>query len=491
MAYSTEISFPRHQASLSALQAYFSDLCQNLGVPEKIRDQVALALEEGLSNFFKHTIPSGDETPLRLRIRFSDEAIQLKARAAGRPFDFSKIPKYRLPQSIEDTPEGLGTFLIEKLMDSVTWRYLEKEGQEFEMQKKLPAPIALHRGASIPAAAEDTRRDHGEIAYRRLSTREEALALASAAWDIYGYGYKDVIYYPDQVVEQSQSGKLLSWIAVNQNNRVVGHYAMMRYAPDAPLGEMGAAFVLPELRKAGVFRELAERIHAEAEKSSAHALFSLSVTNHVATQKASEAMGRLSVALHLASTPAIFVEGAKPGERITTVLNFRQLKPRANRVIYPPPRHRDMILQSYDWLGLTISDGAGKTQEADTGEDRLEYQRDLAWNRAKITAAGGEAVRYKLAAFTEFLVAQQVACIMLAIDLENSSAPALCDAAEALGFFYSGIFPESGQNGHDVLELQFLNGVVLDPAEIKLHQPSAKSIMDYIRRQGATCFAAK
>lgn len=64
---------------------------------------------------------------------------------------------------------------------------------------------------------------------------------------------------------------------------------------------MGAAFVLPEARKGGVFRLLSDRLHAAAAQSGVRALYSLSVTHHVATQKASEALGRITVELRLAT----------------------------------------------------------------------------------------------------------------------------------------------------------------------------------------------
>nr|MBP6809849.1 hypothetical protein [Chromatiaceae bacterium] len=98
---------------------------------------------------------------------------------------------------------------IERTMDSVKWRYLEKEGQEFEMIKRLPAPLppgqgqgqGQGQGHDILHPDRHQVQIQGEIRYRRLQTAEEALALASAAWNLYGYGYKDVIYYPDRVLE--------------------------------------------------------------------------------------------------------------------------------------------------------------------------------------------------------------------------------------------------------------------------------------------------
>lgn len=104
--YRIDIELPRHDASLGAVQALFANLCGSLGVPDPIRREVELALEEGLINFFKHAIPEGVDTPVRLRIEFHNEAIRLVARAAGRPFDFARLPHYQVPRSLEETPRA-------------------------------------------------------------------------------------------------------------------------------------------------------------------------------------------------------------------------------------------------------------------------------------------------------------------------------------------------------------------------------------------------
>ena len=100
-------------------------------------------------------------------------------------------------------------------------------------------------------------------------------------------------------------------------------------------------------------------------------------------------------------------------------------------------------------------------------------------------------MRYKLAAFTEFLTEQGLACIQLALDLEDPGTPALAAAAEDLGFFYSGLFPESGPGGHDMLELQLLNGITIDPGQIRLYQDSGQAIMAYLKTLPGVPFQAE
>jgi hypothetical protein len=266
---------------------------------------------------------------------------------------------------------------------------------------------------------------------------------------------------------------------------VLGHYALIKKHLDDRIAEMGAAFVRPEARGGGLFARLCEVAHTDARMLPLAGLFSLSVTNHLATQKTSERMGRRTVGLMLASSPAIFVEGARPGERITTALNYQSLGPRAPRLLYLPTVYRERLIQSYDWLGLTIME---ENPPSSLPPGRATCDRDLTWNRAVVEVTGGLEAAYKLRAYTELLLEQGVASILLRIDLEDPGAPLLTDEARALGFCYAGILPESLHDGHDALILQRLNGVRLDPAEILLQMDSAKQILAWIQDEAPGLF---
>lgn len=484
--YTAEIKVVRHTVTIGAVQRFFEALCAGLQVPEKARLEIELAIEEGLTNLFQYALPEDSGEPIRITMEFGNDAIRITARAAGRPFDFQKLPEYRPLNVIDEEIGGLGNFLIHQVMDSVQWRYVEKEGQELAMVKNLPVPIesAIAEGTYAPRA--EAVRVQGRIACRLVESDADALALAACAYDIYRYAYKDVIYYPRELLARVQSGQMRAWIAVDEAGTVLGHYAMIKKSPEDPLGEMGAAFVRPELRKDGLFRSLADVAHADALNRGLRGLYSLSVTNHTSTQKASEKMKRISVGIRLASSPAIFVEGAKPGDRVTTVLNYRQLAERPSRSLFIPERYRDLVLDAYRCLGIPSEEAAPGSATA--VPDAVDCQRDPAWNRAVITACGREVACHKLRALTELLVESGIVCIMLSIDLEDPGAPMLTEAAAALGYFYSGIFPES-LHGHDALQLQYLNGVTVNPEEILLYQEPSKRIMAFIRSEAPQVFA--
>ena len=485
--YDAELHISRHAASIPAVQHFFAAVCKELCVSDRTRLQVELALEEGLSNQLKYALAEDTIEYIRVKLEFRHDIIRITARAPGRPYDFTRLPHYEPLCSLDDDAVGLGTFLMDQTMDSVEWRYVEKQGQELVMVKCLPSPVELVQDA-VAGTRVPTKGPVGAVTCRTVRDYEDALALSTCAWDIYRYNYKDVVYYPHEVVARNASGQLRSWIAVDEAGTVFGHYAIMRRKVDDVLGEMGAAFVRPESRKDGLFQRLSIHAHADAFHCGLRGLFSLSVTNHVATQKLSEKMGRCTIGLRLASSPSIFVEGAAPGERVTTTLNYCQLTPRDPRAVFLPPRYREILRKSYQWLGIPI------TEDAPTiaiEEESVDCQRDLTWNRALIEARGGAVARHKMLAFTELLLEQGTACILLSIDLEDPRAGELVEEAAAAGYFYSGLFPESLENRHDALQMQLLNGIRLDPCEIHLHQESAQEIMRWVQAEVPQIFAVE
>ena len=483
--YEATIRVPLRVESISAIQKFFLAVAESLQCPAKTGKEVELGIEEALIAIFKSS-GAGNDDRCTVTLEFRTDVIRIVAKVAGRPFDSRAHPVRHEPMSsLDDDYAGLGNFLLQELMDSVQWRYVEKEGQEVELIKGLPAPIDPARLLQPAPKEGENRGPVGAVAFRTVANPDDALALSICAYDIYRYAYKDVIYYPQELLSRVQGGTMRCWIAADERGTVFGHYALLKKKSEDVVAEMGAAFVRPECRKDGLFRQLCDIAHREVFDSGLRGLFSLSVTNHIGTQMTSERVGRRSVGLRLASTPAIFVEGAAPGDRITSVLNYQQLASRESREIFVPDRYRDIALECYSLLGIAVTEGTGSAGEEEEGY--LDCKRDHTWNRAIIEARGTGVSCQKLRAMTDLLVESGVAHIQLSIDLEDPGAPELAAEAMLLGYCYSGIFPES-LGGRDALQLQYLNGITIAPEKILLYQESAKRIMDFIREEAPHLF---
>ncbi|MBN2354831.1 ATP-binding protein, partial [candidate division KSB1 bacterium] len=488
----------RNPASIAASQDFFKSLCKNLEIPENISWHVEIAIEESLTHLFEYEMDKDSPDLLHMVFDFAEDEIKIVFDAPGRPFDFDRISTFDRDQlSSYSNVEGLGLFLLKHIMDIVQWKYLEKKGQQLVIIKKLPSSVGkeikkANYVLSIRKTADSDQYFSDQIEYRLVRDYDDAFALTSCAYDLYHYEYKDVIYYPNELLSRNQNGLMRSWVAVAKNGTVYGHYALIKNHLSDTFAETGAAFVRPELRKAGVFKELAVRLHDDAVGLGLRGLFSLSVTNHIATQKISENYGRYTVGIRVASSPAVFVEGAKPGDRTTTTLNYHQIVERPVRDLFLPPCYREIITSTYNRLKIDINekkDGRVRSKGDSSGRSFFDTYKDMAWHRALISARGDELICQKLQAFTDVLLETGIVCITLSIDLEDPSACALAETARKIGYFYSGIFPESFPGGHDALQMQLLNNVKVDPGTILIYQDSGKEIYQFIQNEAKQIFS--
>lgn len=288
--YKAQFSVPRQTISILAVQNFSKTICRELKVSEKIQLELELALEEAMTALFSHSADKSTNTQTQVGFEVFHTLIKISIKTPGRPFDFNRFPKYD-PKNIEVNLDklGLGNFILQHIVDSVQWRYIEKEGQEVIFTKTLPDPIGLedflhsleaekHSSASPLVVSEN-------ITYRRLNTYEEAVALASCAYDIYGYQYKDMIYYPDEFLARNLSGLTYSFIAIDEKGIVYGHSALMKQKAEDKIDEVGASFMLLECRKGGIFGEIASRVANYAFELELDGVYALSVTDHVATKR--------------------------------------------------------------------------------------------------------------------------------------------------------------------------------------------------------------
>lgn len=493
--YKSQLRVPRQTMSILAVQSFFKTICREMKVNEKIQLELELAIEEALTALFSHSAEKSANTQTEVVLEVFNALIKVTIKTPGRPFDSNKSPDYD-PENIEGGLDKLGLvkFILQSMVDSVQWRYIEKEGQEVIFTKTLPDPIGLEGFLqSLEAEKNSSAQPFAlseNITYRRLNTYEEAVAVAACAYDIYGYQYKDIIYYPEKFLERNLSGLTYSFIAIDEKGTVYGHSALMKQQAEDKIAEVGASFMLPQCRKGGIFGEIASRVANYAFELELDGVYALSVTDHVATQKISEKYGRISTGVRVGSSPAIFVEGANHGERTTTVLNYRQVAARQPRNLYVPEQYKEIILYTYQCLDIQVNPVTPLVASADEDaqESYFDFYHDVTWNRATINASGGDTVCYKLHAITDILKQNKVDCILLSIDLESRYAPLLAKTATELGYFYSGVFPSSFKDGHDALQLQLLNGITVNPDAIVIYQQSAQAIMDFIKKEAPQVF---
>lgn len=492
--YKAELKVEHDAISFRAVQRFFDSLCGDLAVPSREKLDMELAIEEGVMYLVEAAAGTDAACqPIDISIEFDNSSITITMLSPCRPFDHGSLPRYdpeaAAAEEVESSCRSLGSFLMFKKLDSVQWRYIEKTGMQLSMHKMLPAVASVRergpKGAVRPESAAELA---GELSIRPLKTEKEALAVSICAYDVYKYAYKDVVYYPAQLLEDNRGGKMLSMIAIDEAGKVIGHYALVKNTPQDRIGELGAAFVRPEFRKHNIFMRLCDAMHENFEGLDLDGVFSLSVTSHAGTQKHSERTGRKTTGIRLASAPAVFVEGAKPGERVTSVVNYRQLSRRPLKTIYIPDRYNDIILSAYGDIGVDIRQGRAGEDPAGSVRQGVSCKNDFVWKRSSIDVYGGPNSQGKLQAYFELALEQKMASIVLAVDLQNPEAPQIAEFAAGLGFFYSGVMPECLKGGRDALHMQYLNGETVDTSKMILYTDPAKRIMDFIMREAPGVF---
>ncbi|OQA81451.1 MAG: hypothetical protein BWY32_00272 [bacterium ADurb.Bin243] len=492
--YKANLKVEHDAISFRAVQRFFDSLCGDLAVPAREKLDMELAIEEGVMYLVEAAAATDAACqPIDISIEFDNSSITITMLSPCRPFDHGSLPQYdpgaAAAEEAESASSGLGSFLMFKKLDSVQWRYIEKTGMQLTMRKMLPASAAVReRGPKGAARPESAAELAGALSIRPLKTEKEALAVSICAYDVYKYAYKDVVYYPAQLLEDNLSGKMLSMIAIDEAGKVIGHYALVKNAPQERIGELGAAFVRPEFRKHNIFMQLCDAMHENFEGLGLDGVFSLSVTSHASTQRHSERTGRKTTGIRLASAPAVFVEGAKPGERVTSVVNYRQLSRRPLKTIYIPGRYRDIVLSAYGDIGLDVRQGSPDEEPAGSVLQGVSCKNDFVWRRSSMEVYGGPNSQGKLQAYFELALEQKMASIVLAVDLENPDAPLIAEFASGLGFFYSGVMPGCLKGGRDALHMQYLNGETVDTSKMILYTDSAKRIMDFIMREAPRVF---
>ena len=72
----------------------------------------------------------------------------------------------------------------------------------------------------------------------------------------------------------------------------------------------------------------------------------------------------------------------------------------------------------------------------------------------------------------------RVDCIFIDLPLAHPWTPVMCRQLEDMGFFFSGIMPETAAG--DMLRLQYLNNVPVDPGRIVVASDFGRELLDYI-----------
>jgi serine/threonine-protein kinase RsbW len=140
-----DLEFPNERPRIDAAVKAILDALVRHRYSESSRFAVRLALEEGISNAFRHG-HSGLPASSTLRLSFQATAAELRVtiRDRGPGFDPAAVPDPTLEQNLE-IPSGRGLMLMRAYMTSVSFN---PAGNEVTMLYRKPIIEALKSGPS-------------------------------------------------------------------------------------------------------------------------------------------------------------------------------------------------------------------------------------------------------------------------------------------------------------------------------------------------------
>jgi hypothetical protein len=312
---------------------------------------------------------------------------------------------------------------------------------------------------------------------RRL-TPADAPGVRALAQRVYGSTYfHDEVYDPDKLLRMNESGHLITAVAIDPADHVVGHYALER--PDLGLiPETGEAMILPEHRGHHLLPRLRAFLEEQARQHSFVGLWGTPVTAHVFSQKVYQEFHCHPTGIFLGGVGGSYSDltGAEAKQRASALTYFKYLVPPPPAEYHLPPRHQDLVRQICTRLGR---DARFAADAAPAGDGRLETDfRDRDHTGFILVTRIGEDSLDQMTAAIVAHRRRSCEAIFLQLPLEQPGTVALCMAAESAGFFFCGLRPRAPGDG-DMLRLQLLDAP-LDMDLLHVDEAFARTIVDYV-----------
>ena len=122
---------------LSEVRSFVATHAQNVGLSEKVIDEIRLAVDEAFTNIIKHAYKNTPKKPVLIEVGIDKQKLWISIKDQGEGF---KPEDYRAPDILKRIKNkqrgGMGVYLIQKLMDQV--QYNNQGGvNEIRMVKNL------------------------------------------------------------------------------------------------------------------------------------------------------------------------------------------------------------------------------------------------------------------------------------------------------------------------------------------------------------------
>jgi anti-sigma regulatory factor (Ser/Thr protein kinase) len=462
-----------------------------MGFPEKETNRIEMAVEEAVGNIIRFAFEEGTEDTIDIVFDVKTLGLGISVFEKGMPFDPALVGEFSPEKFNKDFgEEGLGMYLMKKLMDQFSFINHGKAGKETRLFKFLACQSVEDvmdskslENAKIERVQESLPKGSVEYDVRPLKPAE-AVEVSKCAYTSYGFTYvHEDIYFPERVREMNKNGDLISFVCATPDGEIIAHAALEK-ENDQLVPQFGVAVTKPRYRGQGCLNKLNIALMEDAVKRGFMGVFGRGITTHFFSQKSMLKHQLYPCALLLSSGMERNYKGIdqKKIQRESVVLQFRYINRPAGYKIFLPEKHWEMILEIYGFI-------KGEPEILTPGQGlQLDKEASIVHVKTNLSSKTSDIIIRKFGLDILQLVQEKlrVLCqerteaIYLYMRLSDPFTAFLCNRFESMGFFFAGIMPASG-NG-DMLILQFLNNYEIDFDYIELGCPEAQKITDYVRK---------
>ncbi len=339
---------------LPPVVSFITELARGLGATSKELSELAMASEEAGVYIIERYPGDGLKEQFEVRCEVLEDGLRLVFSNLGLPVNLHDLPKYAADQP-EETLDGLGLFLIEKMVDQFEFVNHGRAGWRTVLVKRFAHP--RHPFTDLETA--DSAASAKEKLQVMLAEPQHVPGIVELAYRNYGYSYsKEFFYYADQLQEALASGRVRSLVALSPDGRVVGQMAILSSPESAEVAEFGALMVQPEYRRSTGLLQLIKAVIRDVRQTAALALGEANlVTTHTLSQKVCSVFNFRPMALKLSvHGRARFLSLAEDSDdqRESLLHAVTVNRPLPIIRLWVPPRHVAITQRLFDNAELTL-----------------------------------------------------------------------------------------------------------------------------------------
>lgn len=394
-----------------------------------------------------------------------------------------------------DYPPTVADLVRLGFADDLVVRTEGRRGNRTEIRKQLHySSLAEDPAFAAEAEAESSADAATEEITIRPMTEDDVLGVARLFYRCYGYtAYQaSIVYEPDRLAEYVRAGRHVATLAVTAGGVVVGHLASEVEEPGATTGRIGLLAVDPAYRSRKLSAQLGLPHVVRLLELGFVGQYTEAVTVHDRSQRAALAAGGHECGVMLAAQqPTMDFQGlgGEGDTRRAVMVVFGSFAEIPERDAYVPQAYAEAARTIYEQAGLRRTIRTATPRDELALPERTSFTLQLK-HEASVAYVGvaqyGRDFDAQLLAQIDQLRLNHFEVIQLFLPLADPATAHLGGGLHEMGLSFTGIYPEYADG--DVLVLQCLNNVVVDPDQIVVASDFGRWLLDFVLadRQTAT-----